>query len=224
MDKEIFQTLKDISVNRMSHADVCNTVRAVEDRMKRRHSAVYQLLQTIPGEDPQREGLLETPDRVARMYEEIFGGYEMRPEEILSKTFQSDEDVTGDIYRSGIVAVRDIPFYSHCEHHMVPFIGKAHIAYIPKERVVGLSKLARLVECYARRLQIQERMTTQIADAIDKILQPQGVMVVVQAEHLCMAMRGVKKPGTQTVTSVVRGVFVKPEAREEAMSIFGFGR
>lgn len=224
MDKEMFQVLKDISVNRMNHSEVCNLVRKVDDRMKQRHSAIFQLLQTIPNEDPLREGLLDTPDRVARMYEEIFGGYEMNPDEILNKTFMSDEDASEDIYRNGIVAVKEIPFYSHCEHHMVPFIGHVWIAYIPKQRVVGLSKLARLVECYARRLQIQERMTTQIADAIERVLDPQGVMVVVQAEHLCMAMRGVKKPGTKTATSAVRGVFVQDAARAECLDLLGLGK
>lgn len=190
-----------------------------------RKDAISMLLDSIPGEDPKREGLLETPDRVARMYDEIFGGYGMNPAEVLSKTFAVDkanEITAGDIYQSGIVVVKDIPFYSHCEHHMVPFIGKVWVAYIPSERVVGLSKIARVVEGYARRLQIQERMTTQIADAIEDALRPLGVMVVIEAEHLCMAMRGVKKPGTNTVTSAVRGVFAdKPEAREECMSLFG---
>lgn len=191
--------------------------------MEKRQLAVYQLLSTIPHEDPKREGLLDTPYRVAKMYNEIFGGYEMDPLEILNKTFAvDDEDDDAGLYQQGIVVVKDIPFYSHCEHHMVPFIGKVWVAYIPTKKVVGLSKIARLVECYARRLQIQERMTTQIADALVEALHPLGVMVVIEAEHLCMAMRGVKKPGTNTVTSAVRGVFAEDSAaRAECMSLFG---
>ena len=191
--------------------------------MEKRQLAVYQLLSTIPHEDPEREGLLDTPYRVAKMYNEIFGGYEMDPLEILNKTFTvDDEDDGAGLYQQGIVVVKDIPFYSHCEHHMVPFIGKVWVAYIPTKKVVGLSKIARLVECYARRLQIQERMTTQIADALVEALHPLGVMVVIEAEHLCMAMRGVKKPGTNTVTSAVRGVFAEDgAARAECMSLFG---
>jgi len=170
------------------------------DLHERRAAAVFELLNTIPGEYASREGLQETPGRVARMYDEIFGGYDMSPEAILSKTFRDEE-------HKEMVIVKDIDFFSHCEHHMVPFIGKVHIAYIPNGNLVGLSKLARLVECYARRLQIQERMTSQIADAIEEQLKPIGVMVVIKAEHMCMAMRGVKKPGANTITSAVRGVF-----------------
>lgn len=198
----------------------------VQKQLTDRETAISMLLKSIPGEDASREGLVETPHRVAMMYEEIFGGYEMNPEDILSKTFDSgkmhddlsEEDI--DIYTNGIVIVKDIPFYSHCEHHMVPFFGHAHIAYVPGQRVVGLSKLARLVECFARRLQIQERLTNQIADSINEILQPNGVMVVVQAEHLCMAMRGIKKPGSNTVTSSVSGVFASNgDARAEVLSL-----
>lgn len=197
----------------------------LENQISDRKTAIQLLLSSIPGEDPNREGLVETPKRVAMMYEEIFGGYEMNPEEILAKTFEAgkmhdavDEDV--DIYTNGLVIVKDIPFFSHCEHHMVPFVGKVHIAYVPGDRVVGLSKLARLVECYARRLQIQERLTNQIADAIKEHLTPAGVMVVVQAEHLCMTMRGVKKPGAKTITSSVSGVFTTNEAaRAEVLSL-----
>lgn len=194
-----------------------------EARKELRKLAIKDLLSTIPGENTNREGLLETPDRVARMYDEIFGGYEMDPAELLSKTFAVDSVSStemGDIYKNGIVVVKDIPFYSHCEHHMVPFIGKASVAYIPGERVVGLSKIARLVDGYARRLQIQERMCNEIADALSEYLQPVGVMVVVQAEHLCMAMRGIKKPGASTVTSAIRGVFVNDmAARSECLSL-----
>lgn len=160
--------------------------------------AVVMLLEGI-GEDPDREGLLETPDRIAKMYEEICGGMTVDAKEHLSKVFTVDSDE--------MVVERDIHFYSMCEHHMLPFFGKVHIAYIPKGEVVGLSKLARTVEVYARRLQLQERMTAQIADAIMDCLNPVGVMVVCEAEHLCMTMRGVKKPGTKTVNVVTRGVF-----------------
>jgi GTP cyclohydrolase I len=224
MDKETYQLLLDIDAGRITPEDVRTRVGGYEERMEARCRAINTLLGTIPTEDPSREGLLETPMRVARMYEEIFGGYEMDPRAILNKTFEADGDASDDIYNNGIVAVKEIPFYSHCEHHMVPFIGHAWIAYIPSDRVVGLSKLARVVECFARRLQIQERMTTQIADVIEEVLQPQGVMVVLKAEHLCMAMRGVKKPGTKTVTSCVRGVFVNEAARMEAMSLLELGK
>lgn len=160
--------------------------------------AVKLLLEGI-GEDTGREGLLETPDRIARMYSEIFSGMEENAGEHLSKTFT--------VEKNEMVLEKDIVFYSMCEHHMMPFYGKAHVAYIPDGRVVGLSKLARTVEVYARRLQIQERMTGQIADAIMKELIPQGVMVVLEAEHMCMTMRGVKKPGSRTVSIAVRGTF-----------------
>ena len=160
--------------------------------------AVVMLLEGI-GEDPDREGLLETPDRIAKMYEEICGGMTVDAKEHLSKVFTVDSDE--------MVVERDIHFYSMCEHHMLPFFGKVHIAYIPKGEVVGLSKLARTVEVYARRLQLQERMTAQIADAIMDCLNPAGVMGGCEAGHLCMTMRGVKKPGTKTVNVVTRGVF-----------------
>lgn len=164
--------------------------------------AVRLLLEGI-GEDVDREGLKDTPNRVARMYEEIFGGMDEEPKEHLSKTFTADN--------SGMVLERDITFYSICEHHLMPFYGKAHIAYIPDGKVVGLSKLARTVEVYARRPQIQEQMTEQIADAVMKYLKPKGVMVVLSAEHMCMTMRGVKKPGSSTVTTAMRGIFQTEE-------------
>lgn len=223
MDAE--KVLKDFEKGYITAEQLRDYLDHKEDMQNTRKKAISALLSTIPGEDPKREGLLETPDRVARMYDEIFGGYEMDPISLLSKTFAVDkvkEVEAGDIYQNGIVVVKDIPFYSHCEHHMVPFIGKVWVAYIPRERVVGLSKIARVVECFARRLQIQERMTTQIADVMEDVLQPLGVMVVIEAEHLCMAMRGVKKPGTNTVTSAVRGVFAdNVSAREECMGLFG---
>jgi GTP cyclohydrolase I len=173
--------------------------------------AVLEMLEAI-GEDPARDGLVQTPHRVAKMYEELFAGLGENPADHLEVTFAADHDE--------MVMVRDIPFASLCEHHMVPFIGKAHVAYIPGDdgRITGLSKLARLVDGYARRLQVQERMTTEIADAIEQALAPRGVLVVVEAEHLCMSMRGVKKPGTSTVTSAVRGLFRSDAStRMEAM-------
>ena len=176
-----------------------------------------ELLEAI-GEDPTRDGLGSTPRRVAKMYAELFSGIDDEPERHLTVTFAAEHDE--------MVMVRDIPFASLCEHHMIPFMGKVHVGYIPGPdgRITGLSKLARLVDSYAHRLQVQERMTTQIADAMEKVLVPLGVLVVVEAEHLCMAMRGVKKPGTLTITSAVRGVFREdPRTRAEAME-FVHGR
>lgn len=173
--------------------------------------AVREILEAI-GEDPSRDGLLHTPERVARMYTELFAGLHDDPAEHLSVTFEMDHDE--------MVMVRDIPFYSLCEHHLAPFVGRAHVAYIPNDdgRITGLSKLARLVEGYSQRPQVQERLTTQIADALVQRLEPRGVLVVMQAEHLCMSMRGVRKPGTMTVTSQVRGLFrTNPATRAEAM-------
>ena len=172
---------------------------------------VRELLEAI-GEDPGREGLLSTPRRVAAMYEELFSGVDDDPDRHLTVTFAAEHDE--------MVMVRDIAFASLCEHHMVPFMGKVHVGYIPGPdgRVTGLSKLARLVDAYAHRLQVQERMTTQIADTMERVLTPRGVLVVVEAEHLCMSMRGVKKPGTLTITSAVRGLFRDdPRTRAEAM-------
>jgi GTP cyclohydrolase I len=179
--------------------------------VERVQAAVSEILLAI-GEDPERDGLLATPERVASMYEELFSGLHDDPARHLEVTFAAEHDE--------MVMVRDIPFASLCEHHLVPFLGKAHVAYIPAEdgRITGLSKLARLVDGFARRLQVQERMTTQIADAIAEVLSPRGVLVVIEAEHLCMSMRGVKKPGTVTVTSSVRGLFRSDVAtRAEAM-------
>jgi GTP cyclohydrolase I len=173
--------------------------------------AVREILEAI-GEDPDREGLVATPARVARMYSEIFAGLHHDPDEHLVAMFEADHDE--------MIMVRDIPMYSACEHHLLPWLGRAHVAYIPNEagRVVGLSKLARTVDGYASRPQVQERLTSQIADALVRNLEPQGAMVVVEAEHLCMSMRGVRKPGTTTVTSAVRGLFRTSVAtREEAM-------
>ena len=176
-------------------------------------AAVRELLLAV-GEDPDRPGLQDTPQRVARAYSEIFAGLGQDPYEILATTFAEDHDE--------MVLVKDIPMYSTCEHHLVPFHGVAHVGYIPGEdgRVTGLSKLARLVEVYARRPQVQERMTSQIADALAEVLKPRGALVVIEAEHLCMAMRGIRKPGSTTVTSAVRGIFRdNPATRSEAMSL-----
>lgn len=163
--------------------------------------AVRLLLEGI-GEDPSREGLQETPDRIARMYAEIFSGMDEDAKTHLTKTFSVE-----DSSRSGIVLEKDVTFYSMCEHHFMPFYGKAHIAYIPNGKVVGLSKLARTVEVFGKRPQIQEQMTNQIADAVMKYLSPKGVMVMLEAEHMCMTMRGIKKPGSKTATIAVRGEF-----------------
>jgi GTP cyclohydrolase I len=162
--------------------------------------AVRLLLEGI-GEDVTREGLVETPARIARMYEEICGGMEEDAKEHLQKTFTVDNNE--------MVLEKDITFYSMCEHHMLPFYGKVHVAYIPDGKVAGLSKLARTVEVYAKRLQLQEQMTAQIADALMEHLKPQGAMVMIEAEHMCMTMRGIKKPGSRTVTYVTRGIFEK---------------
>jgi GTP cyclohydrolase I len=174
--------------------------------------AVRLLLEAI-GEDPDREGLRYTPQRVANLYEEIFAGIGREPADVLTRFFREEHDE--------IVLVRDIPFYSMCEHHMLPFLGRAHVAYLPDgSRITGLSKLARVVEVHAKRLQLQERLTADIAESIMRALRPRGVMVVVEAEHLCMTMRGVKAPGCQTVTSVVRGIFREnPATRAEVMAL-----
>lgn len=161
------------------------------------------------GDDPNREGLLDTPARVAKAYRELFGGYERAPEDVLGRTF---EEVAG---YDDMVLVKDIPFYSHCEHHMVPIIGKAHIAYLPDGRVLGLSKIARVVDIFARRLQTQETMTAQIARSIDETLQPRGVAVLIEAEHMCMAMRGIQKQGSSTLTSTFTGAY-RMDAAEQA--------
>ena len=153
------------------------------------------------GDNPDREGLIETPKRVLKAYNEFFSGYSKNPEEILAKTF---EEVEG---YDEMVIVKNIHFSSHCEHHMVPFIGKAHIAYIPNNRVVGISKLPRLLEVYAKRLQIQEKLTAQVADTINNVLKPKGVAVVIDASHQCMTIRGVQKPNSSTVTSHMTGIF-----------------
>lgn len=195
---------------------------------RKREAAVRELLAST-GEDVGREGLVDTPARVAKMYEEVFGGYKIDPHELLERTFaedagieEADEDGVVN-YLQGMVIVRDIKFYSHCEHHMVPFFGTVHVGYIPNKKVVGISKIARVVDAYARRLQIQERLTKQIADTIQEVLNPQGVMVVVEAEHLCMKMRGIKNPCADTVTSTVRGLFEQAPTRQEFLQLIRRG-
>ena len=164
------------------------------------------------GEDLEREGLIETPERIARMYEEVFSGLGKDAEEILSKTFE--------VENNDLVIEKDITYFSMCEHHIIPFYGKAHIAYIPRGRVAGLSKLARTVELYAKKPQLQERLSSEVADAIMKYLDAEGVMVVVEGEHMCMTMRGVKKPGTKTVTTSYRGIFKEDATlRKEVMML-----
>jgi GTP cyclohydrolase IA len=179
----------------------------------RAEAAVRELLIAV-GEDPDREGLRETPARVARSYEEIFAGLYVDPDSVLDKTF--------DEHHQELILVKDIPMFSQCEHHLVPFHGMAHVGYIPGDtgRVTGLSKLARVVDLYARRPQVQERLTGQVADAINRKLTPRGVIVVIEAEHLCMGMRGIRKPGARTTTSAVRGIFQNsPSSRAEALSL-----
>lgn len=175
-------------------------------------AAVRQLLIAI-GENPDRDGLRDTPARVARAYAEMFGGLRQTPEEVLTTTFDAGHDE--------MVIVRDIELYSTCEHHLVPFHGVAHIGYIPNAngRITGLSKLARLVDVFAKRPQVQERLTTQVADSLVRILEPRGAIVVMECEHLCMSMRGVRKPGSRTITSAVRGSLRDPASRAEAMSL-----
>jgi GTP cyclohydrolase IA len=177
--------------------------------------AVLEVLEAV-GEDTKREGLKATPERVARMYAELLSGMKEDPREHLKSAFTENYDE--------IVLLRDIPFYSMCEHHLMPFIGKAHVAYLPDGNVLGVSKLARIVDCFARRLQLQERLTAQIADSLMEGLKPQGVAVVLEASHSCMTIRGIKKPGSVMVTSAVRGTFKKdPRSRNEVMSLLRNG-
>ncbi|RKD32969.1 GTP cyclohydrolase I FolE [Thermohalobacter berrensis] len=185
---------------------------------KRIENAVREILEAI-GEDPNREGLKDTPKRIANMYEEIFSGLKKDPKKHLEIYFEEEN-------HEELVLVKDIPFYSMCEHHLVPFFGKASVGYLPRNgKLTGLSKLARVVETVARRPQLQERFTSTIADSIMEKLNPYGVIVVVEAEHMCMTMRGVKKPGSKTVTSAVRGVFDRDaKSRAEAMALINFGK
>ncbi|HAN07714.1 MAG TPA: GTP cyclohydrolase I FolE [Acidimicrobiaceae bacterium] len=205
----------------------CNSVNtnldhtgAVTDKkvdLKRLEAAVKEILISI-GEDPERDGLLNTPSRVAKMYAEVFAGLREDPEHHLEVQFEAGHDE--------MVMVRDISFYSMCEHHLLPFVGQAHVAYVPGEegKITGLSKLARLVEAYARRPQVQERLTGQVADKLMKVLNPKGALVVIEAEHQCMSMRGVQKPGSLTITSAVRGLFLSDATRAEALQLMSMGR
>lgn len=174
--------------------------------------AIYQLLEAL-GENPEREGLIETPKRVAKMYQEMFSGLNEDPKDQFTAVFTENHDE--------VVLVKDIPFYSMCEHHLVPFYGVAHVAYLPSDgRVTGLSKLARSVEVASKRPQLQERLNAQVADALEEALQPKGVFVMLEAEHMCMTMRGIKKPGSKTVTTVARGIFKdNREERKEILSL-----
>lgn len=203
-------TLRDVDVD-----DEAELAPAGVDR-PRIEAAVREILEAI-GEDPDREGLQDTPKRVAKAYDEFFAGVRQDPGDILGTTF--------DIAHEELVLVKDIPFYSTCEHHLVPFHGTAHIGYIPSPEglVTGLSKLARLVEVFARRPQVQERLTTQIVEALMTHLTPRGAIVVIEAEHMCMSMRGVRKPGAKTVTSAVRGQLRDSSTRSEAMSLILHG-
>lgn len=181
--------------------------------MKKSHMNLVRRMLAAIGEDPDREGLRDTPKRVVKSWKELFGGYTQSPAEILSTVFE-------DGACEEMVILKDIEFQSTCEHHMLPFLGKAHVAYIPKGKVVGLSKLARLVDCFGKRLQIQEKMTKQIAAAINENLKPAGVAVVIEAHHQCMSCRGVKKQGTTMITSAMSGAFMEdPAARAEFMSL-----
>ncbi len=184
------------------------TSRDLERPTQQEAEDAVRVLLRWAGDDPAREGLLDTPKRVANAYRELFAGYDMNPEDVLGRTF---EEVSG---YDDMVLVRDIPFFSHCEHHMVPIIGKAHVAYLPNGRVLGLSKIARTVEIFGRRLQTQEAMTAQIAHAIDETLRPRGVAIMIEAEHMCMAMRGIQKQGSSTLTTTFTGSFKADPAEQ----------
>ena len=202
-----------MSVDRISASDTTPG----EFDHERAEAAVRELLIAI-GEDPEREGLKDTPARVARAYKELTSGLRMEPQDVLTTTF--------DLGHDEMVLVRDIELWSMCEHHLVPFTGVAHVGYVPAEsgKITGLSKLARLVDVYARRPQVQERLTTQVADALVEHLGVQGVIVIVECEHLCMSMRGIRKPGSRTITSAVRGQLRDPATRAEAMSLLLGGK
>jgi GTP cyclohydrolase I len=181
-------------------ADVARTDRAERPTREQAEAAARTLIEWI-GDNPNREGLLDTPERLVRAFEEFFSGYRDRPEDVLDRTF-------GEIgHFDDLVLVRDIPFFTYCEHHVFPVIGKAHLAYFPNERVVGLSKIARVLDMFARRLQTQEHLTSQVVSAIDENLKPRGIALMIEAEHMCMAMRGIQKLGTSTVTTQFTGVF-----------------
>ncbi len=210
--------MNDAAMNDMAlKTNGTGAVTAEEPDLERIEAAVREILLAI-GEDPTRDGLQKTPRRVARMYAEVFAGLREDPQHHLEVQFESGHNE--------MVMVRDIPFYSMCEHHLLPFSGVAHVAYIPSDEgiITGLSKLARLVEAFALRPQVQERLTAQVADKLVEVLMPSGVMVVVEAEHQCMAMRGIRKPGSLTITSAVRGQFLEAPTRAEAMQLISVGR
>lgn len=193
----------DFNINQPVHFDAEKTAKIAQH---------YHEIISLIGENPEREGLLKTPERVSKSIQFLMNGYEQNPEEILRSAMFTED------YRQ-MVIVKDIDFYSMCEHHMLPFFGRAHIAYIPNHRITGLSKIARVVEVYARRLQVQERMTTQIKECIQNTLNPLGVMVILEAQHLCMQMRGVQKQNSITTTSDFTGVFQQAKTREEFMNL-----
>jgi GTP cyclohydrolase I len=183
-------------------ADIRAEASPVRGRPSRAEAeAAVRTLIAYAGDDPAREGLIDTPRRVVAAYDELFGGYHADPADVLDRTFSEIGNY------DDLVLVRDIPFYSHCEHHIMPFVGRAHVAYLPVERVVGLSKIARLIDVYARRMQTQEHLNSQIITAIDEVLKPRGVAVMLEAEHTCMSLRGVEKPGSKTITSQFTGLF-----------------
>jgi len=201
---------------RQTHDDVVPSKRQRERPSREAAEAAVRTLIEWAGDDPTRPGLRGTPDRVVRSYEEFFGGYDTDPVELLQRTF---DEING---YDEMVVLKDIRFESHCEHHIAPIIGKAHIAYLPDRRVIGISKLARLVEVYAKRLQIQEKMTAQIANTLSEVLQPKGVAVVIEAAHQCMTTRGVHKPGVSMVTSTMLGAFLNdPTTRREFLAMIG---
>lgn len=206
-----------VFVTKQLASDLLHAPATGEVDLPRIEAAVREILAAV-GEDPDREGLLDTPKRVAKSYAEIMSGLRQSPADVLTTTF--------DIGHDEMVLVRDIELWSMCEHHLVPFTGLAHVAYIPNRngKITGLSKLARLVDVYAKRPQVQERLTTQVAEALVALLEPRGVMVVIEAEHLCMTMRGVRKAGARTMTSAVRGQLRDPATRAEAMSLILSGR
>lgn len=216
-NKNLFKASDQVVTKQEVIAHLEETLPATMYVNEMRRYLIRDLINTIPTENAWRDGLQDTPARVAAMYDEIFAGYMEDPAEVLGTTFPVGPE------GQEMIVVGNIPFYSHCEHHMVPFFGKAHIGYIPNESIVGLSKLARIVNTFARRLQIQENLTYQIADAIDNVLAPLGVIVVIEAEHLCIGMRGVEKPGTITTTSAIRGVFTDSnnQARAEFLQLIG---
>ncbi len=189
-------------------AQTINAKKLKKPSKKQAQEAIKTLI-AWAGDDPTRDGVIDSPKRVIDAYKELFAGYSQDPKQILSKTFQDISDY------NDIVLVRDINFYSHCEHHLVPFFGKAHIAYLPNDKIVGLSKLARLVESYARRLQTQENLTAQIIEAINTHLEPRGAAIMIEAEHMCMSMRGVRSPGATTLTQKFTGAFAEEKSERE---------